>query len=71
MVQDVKELGPELNIDISRTYFDGVVLEYRDIQIQQARPDHGVASGIAKQVHAGSRDRVAIPIKSRLAHAGE
>ena len=48
MVQDVKELGPELNIDISRTYFNGVVLEYRDIQIQQAWPDHGVPSGIAK-----------------------
>src|SRR6202040_2594937 len=30
-----------------------------------------VPPGIAKQVHAGTRDRLAIPIKSKLARCGE
>ena len=71
MVQDIKELGSKLNIDISRVCFDVIVLEYRHVDVDQAWPDHGVPAAIAEQVHAGSRNRVALPIKSRLAHAGE
>src|SRR5712671_2855450 len=71
MVQNVKEFGPELNIDISRVCFDVIVLEYRHVDVDQAWPHHRVPSGIAEQVHAGSRDEAALPIRSRLAHAGE
>ena len=71
MVQDIKELGSKLNIDISRVCFDVIVLEYRHVDVDQAWPHHGVPAAIAEQVHAGSGNRVALSIKSRLAHAGE
>ena len=71
MVQNVKEFGPELNVDVPRICFDLIVLEYRHVDVDQAWPDHGVPAAIAEQVHAGSGNRVALSIKSRLAHAGE
>src|ERR1700716_3372464 len=48
MVHNVKELGPELNIETSRACFDVVVLKYREIDVDQAWPDHGVPAVIAK-----------------------
>ena len=48
MVQDVKELGPELNVEISPVCLDVIVLEYGEIDVEQAWPDYRVPSGIAK-----------------------
>ena len=64
MVQDVEELDPEPNIETSRVCFDVIILEYREIDVDQAWPDGGVPPVVAKWVHAGSRDRVAILIPS-------
>ena len=71
MVYDVKKLAPNLNIDISRARFDVVVLEYREVDVDQAWADHGVSAIIAEQVHACSRDKSAFSIRSGLAHVGE
>ncbi len=48
MVHDVKELGSELNIEISRVCFDVIVLEYREIDVDQAWPDYGVPAVVAE-----------------------
>src|ERR1700730_5831341 len=48
VVQDVKELGAELNVERFRDFFDVVVLDGREIEVEQARPDYAVSPGIAK-----------------------
>ena len=71
MIQDVKELSPELNVEGFRDFRYVVVLECREIDVDQARPDHRIPPGIAKQVHAGTGDWVAIFIKREYTRSGE
>lgn len=52
MVQDIKELRPELHIEALRNPPDGVVLKYGKVKIRQARSNQGIAAGIASEVVA-------------------
>jgi hypothetical protein len=71
VVYDVEKLAPELNVDISRARFDVIVLEHREINVDQAWADHGVSAIIAEQVHARSRHETAVPVGSGLARVGK
>ena len=75
MVQDVKELSAELNVERFRDFFDVGVFDRREIEVDQAGPDYAVSPGIAKKIHAGVWNRDWIPIgilsDSGLAHRRE
>ena len=57
MIQDVKELGPKLNVEGFRHSRYVVVLEHREIDVYQARPYQGIPPVVAEQVHARIGDR--------------
>src|ERR1700676_3895188 len=71
MVQDIKELGPKLNVEGFRNSRNEVVFEDRKIDVYQARPYQRIPPVIAKQVHAGIRDCGARGIESGLTQSGE
>src|ERR1700730_13117776 len=58
-VQDIEECGAELHIETLRNSPDGIVLEDREIEVNQARPRDDVAPGISPKVETLKERRVA------------
>src|SRR5215471_14025601 len=56
VVQDVEELGPELDVEILRNLPHRKVLVHRKIEVGQRRPDDAVTAGIAQEVRASARE---------------
>src|SRR5579872_3035433 len=52
VVQDIKELRPELHVEVFRNPFHMIVFKHREVQVRCPRPDQDVATGVAAQVEA-------------------
>src|ERR1700730_6699568 len=59
MIQNIEELRPELYIEVLRHPFDVIVLKQREIQVRGPRPDQSITSGIAPQIQALAKCRIA------------
>jgi len=50
MIQDVKNLGTELHVEILRDTLDAIVLEDGEVQIRDAWADQDVPAGVASKI---------------------
>ena len=48
VIEHVKELCPNLDIEVFGDRFDIVVLENREIEVKKAWPDHAISSHVAQ-----------------------
>ena len=55
VVQDIKELRPELRVEVLRNPLDRVVLKQGEIQVRRPRPSQDVATGIASKIETLER----------------
>lgn len=62
MVQNIKELGAELNIERLGNPPDRVVLEKRKVQVRQARSYQDVPARIPGQVDAGRKRKLMVAV---------
>jgi hypothetical protein len=53
VIQHVKELGPELDMEGFRDSSDAVVLNHGEINVEQPRPNDCVAPQVAEEVETG------------------
>ena len=52
MVENVEDLGAELNVESLRNFLDVVVLEEREVQGGNSRSDQNVAACVAAKIEA-------------------
>ena len=54
MIEDVEDLGPELNVESLRNAMDREVLGRREIQVYKLGSNDGIAARIAKEIGASA-----------------
>src|SRR6202165_3618053 len=69
VIQDVEKLRPELHTEALRDPWDREVLVQREVQVDQRRPDNTIATGIAHEIRAGTRDARIRCLRTRRAIA--
>ena len=54
-IENVEHLGSELYVEVLRNLSDGIVLQEREIKVNEARSGYGVSSGIPAKVETRVR----------------
>ena len=73
MIENIKDLGSELDVEIFRDRLYIVVLEHRKVEVQQTRSNDDVSSSVAPEVETlrkGSLSRIAIRRIERCGRRG-